>query len=519
MYYTLTHLQRLIASMSESQKRYFWLHSADQRETAEQPLYLRLYREIADDRTELSETLNDQSVETRKGAKNRLRKHILKKLGDYYHDQFIDISLPGYFSQLTVLFEIGLRDEALDILNQAIRLARKHERFGFLLEIMGWEKRLNHVLDQPTRSTSKILNEEVQLIAKVNQVIILEQIYSRTKEMKKAYGYVKGEMIQQLQRETIHAATMPSLIECHSQKAMHYYHFIHALYYWMVIDPLKAYHHSQQLVLSSVDAITPAEYVDGILENVTSCVCLAYFEEAISWLAQAETFMDKYKLNQSHSFAVRMASYNMCYLLEIFNYMGDDAQLSQSILRTVHDLELYNEYIPVEVKQVIKANLMNAYIGIGDLRKADQMWLQLFNKKSKAIRPDVYDDLYIFRLFRLYQEGIFDVIPSMVASAVRYYKTYGDFEKRYRVQLNICKAFLQKDALKNKGNRRMVMQKIKILLADLTRESGVNQYQERFSFYKIWIESLLSNKAFAWCASNWYRKFKARKGRVLKQVA
>lgn len=503
MQYLDSHIMKLVGTLSMTQRRYFWLHASNSNQEKEPPIYLQLYQEIVAG-TEVSDLLKGKSKEIKKGARQRLRSRIIELMADYYRERFSDTVICQYISQLAVLYEMGLREELEYMLKKGADLATKYERFGFQLEILNWEKRINLVLSSPGRSIEDIVNDEMRVIKQQQQVIVLEQLYGRAKEFKRLNGYVKGTLLDTLKNETICSKGMPAYEDCLTDRSRHYYHFIHCLYFWMVGDPNKAYEHSKAMVALPDVAINPVDYVNGILENVTSCVCLAYFEEAIRWLSSAEAFMDKHKLTQSNAFKVSLAKYNMCYLVEIYNYMGIPDKLFEAVKRTERDIERYQEYLSEEIIHVIKANLMNAYVGLGDMESAKNVFNVLYKKRSKSLRSDVYDDLFLFQIFMLLQEGIDEVVKSKVYAATRHYRTFEDYECRFHSELELMKILLDKNAFLGTNMRLRTLYSIKDCIKKEINVSSKTQYQERLSFYLIWIESIISGDCFTKVANRQY---------------
>src|SRR5690606_29436490 len=103
------------------------------------------------------------------------------------------------------------------------------------------------------------------------------------------------------------------------------------LYYWMIFDHKNAYLHSKELLAPGMLAMRPAEYLDGILEHVTSCVCLGYFEEALAGLSLAADFVKQHKFDQSNAFLIRIFYYDISYKLIIYSYMGAVDALKEAI--------------------------------------------------------------------------------------------------------------------------------------------------------------------------------------------
>ncbi|WP_316835018.1 hypothetical protein [Pedobacter nutrimenti] len=511
MYYTIEDLQKLIDSLSGAEKRYFKTSSKAFSAEGEYPKYLQLYDHMASGQTQYREMDLTLRGNVQTTAKRQLFLNILKSLRDFHQKKSPEIIIQNSISEIEILCHLNLPDQSMGILRKALKLADEKEKFGLVLQILEWERRLNLVSSTGGRSNAEVKKEEHLVLSKLTQIKELESIYIQAKELKKQYGYVKGLMKKNLIKETIRAKGMPAKSECLSQKALYYFHFIHALYYWMIFDHSNAFLYSKELLAVENQVVLPSEYIDGILEHVTSCVCLGKFEDALQGLEMASAYAEEHGLNQSNSFKVKFFYYQVSYQIIIFNYTGNRSRLLQTIKDAEMKLTQYGTQLSFESRQVIHANLMNAYLGVGNIKKVDELWNQLFRRKSKSVRRDIYDDLYFFRLFNLLQSKTYVLIPAMASSAYRYYKRIKDHEHLFEPELKIA-TLLQKEHHFDRSEIRMeVFEEIKLILQQyLNGLKGLDNFQEHYTLYFIWIESLISERPFQELAAKWYKQYKIR---------
>lgn len=507
MYRDRDSVRQLISAMSGGEKRYFSKFSKSFNATGQQPMFLQLFQYLENEESELPKVFFESSPQALTTTKRRLYQNILKSLRSMNEGKSIDISIGNQLADIEILYHLNLPEQGAFIINNTRKFAASHERFGLLLQILEWEKRLNIVLDTPTRSAEDILAEEQKVLQQFRQVMDLENIYGKAKTLKKQYGYVKGKMKKNLERETISAPAMVRLADCLSEKARYYYYFIYALHSWMVFDHEQAYRYSKHLLATAAEVILPDDYMDGILEHITSCVCMGFFEEALNGLEICAAYMEVHKLDQSPAFVVRMFAYNAVYRLIIFNYMGSRTKLRNIIKETESKLIRYEKILSIEIRQVIVGNLMNAYIGIGDLNKADEIWNGMFNKQAKTVRRDIYADLYLFRLFSLLQAGNYSLLQPSALSASRYYHKFKDASSLFELEISISGLFIKGQPLDNAGVVKDVLFKIKNRITPYIMGLKVkSEFQEHYTRYQIWTESLLNETPFHIEAAQWYQK-------------
>jgi hypothetical protein len=509
MAYKLKDLKKLVESLSSAEKRHFSLLSSAFSESEVGSLYLQLFHALSRPKTDLSEPGLKDITFSVTPVKNRLFKNIRKSLRLFHQDQSIEIRIQNYLSDIEILYGLSLPEQSLYLLRKAYKDAVAYEKFRLLLQVLEWERKLNIVLDQPTRSIKAIAEEEQEVLRKLLQIVQLENIYGKAKDMKRQHGSVKGKLRKNLEEETIKAPGMIPFAACASQKAKFFYNFTFTLYYWMIYNHIMAYQHSKALLNLRIKTILPNDYVDGVLEHVTSCIQIGKFKEALNGLELASDYIKEQKLNLIPSFNTKIFFYKTGYHLVIYNYTGQKKRLADTITLVERELRLYEDKMPMEARQVIHANLMNAYIGTGNIKAADTIWEQLFHKTSKSVRREIYDDLHLFRLFNLLQNKIYDVLPYTALAAHRYYKQFQNEATDFKLELQLTALLLKEYNLENVKVRRTLLAEIKqILLQYIAALKGTNNFQEHYSFYVIWAQSILEEEPYHVSAAAWYEQFK-----------
>lgn len=511
MYRKRDDLSQLIQSLSGGEKRYFVGFSKAFTASGESPLYLQLYQQYENGKSKHQNPVLDLEEKSLSMTKKRLYFNILKSLRLFHQEKSINIIVQNTLSEVEILYNLGLAEQSLFLLKKAHSLATEHEKFGLLLQILEWESRLNVVLDEPTRPHEELVAEEQHVMRQQQQYRFLENLYVKAEALKKKYGFVRGALVGEVQVATINAPGMPTLKGCLSQKATFYFYFIYSLYYWMTLKHDKAMEYSKLMVALGTACLPPGDYINGLLKHITSCVCVGRFEEALQGLAVGTAFIEEERLTQSHGFTGKMFAYKATYELIIYNYMGKRAKLKETIDYVEKQLEHFDKTITFESRHVIVGNLMNAYIGLGQLEKADGIWDSLFNKQSKAIRRDIYADLYLFRLFSLLQGGTYALLPFAAQSAIRYFRKCGDAEKLFEMEYPIAVLLQKERDYERTEVRREVMEQIGAIVE--TYISKINKslcFQEHYSRYAIWCNSLLNEKPFYEEAAKWYVGFQAK---------
>lgn len=500
-----TYLQSLINALKGGEKRYFQHFTKSFTAADENPIYLQLFGLLVKGKNEIQNKLKGNSPQTLTIAKKQLYGNILKSLRLFHSEKSANIKVQNLLADIENLYNLGLAEQALIPLKQAFGIVYQQEKFGYLLQVLDWEKRLNIVLEKATRPSEEIKAEEEKVIRQLSQIKLLEGLYGKIMSFKKKHGFVKGSVRDTLEFETVSSIEMPKLEDCLSMKAVYYYNFIHAIYHWMIFEHTESSAYSSKL-LEENSAILPNDFINGILQHITSSVCLARFEDTLNGILFAEAYIEQYRLNQSAAFSTLVFAYHATYGLVVHLYKGSKEQMAEMIQYVTGGLETFEKSIQLDMKQIILGNLLVAYMAINDYTMVDKIWNTLFNNpQSKQIRQDVYADLYLFRLFRLLHEKRYELLQSAALSAQRFFKKSDSFAE---VELPIASMLIKERQYEHHEILREVLEAAKMTIENFIQQThGVDGFQEHYTRYIIWCDAILNDEPYYVAAKKWYEEF------------
>lgn len=504
MYNAREDILNLVQSLNNGEKRHF---TNSIRQDGTVPLYAQLFYEFEKGKSSLPKELLGIDARSLTSAKRRLYGNIIDSLISLHQDSSINLSIQKQLSSIEILYRKGLAEQGLVIWHKVYKIALEHEKLALLLQVLDWEKRQNIVIDKPSRTSTEIKKEENEVLNKLAQILKLESLYSHIMVFKKQFGFAKGALRAQLETETIASAEMPKLTECLTNTAIFYYNLIHSVYHWMVFEHQKGFAYSKKTISQSANNILPNDYIAGIMQHITSSVCMGYFKETLDGIELGNAFIEEYKLNQSNVFRRLMFAYQSTYRIVVYNYMGKRSALKQTVKDTEHLLLQYDNFLPLELRQVITGNLMVAYIGLGNLDKADELWSLMMDKQFKIVRQDINADLYVFRLFSLLHSRTYSLLPSAALSAVRFYRKDEHAQQRFDVELPIAMLLQKERDYKPKVIREVMEAAKKIVQQFIGTLKGINNFQEHYTRYIIWCDAIMNNEPFHEAAARWYEGY------------
>ena len=500
-------LKSLTDSLSQAEKRHFYQYLKSQNRQ-EVPYYLELFQVISDQKSQLDQLPKMTSKKAFSNAKIRLYRHLMESLRIYHQNSSAELSIQHMICEIEILYDRGLPEQSIIILRKAQKAAAGQENFGLLLQLLTWERKINIISDTPTRNKLDIALEERSIFEHFDEVNTLESIFSKVIDIKKQYGYVKGTARKSLDQIILKNPKLDAAGNIRSKRGIYYFNFIHSLYHWLTLDHKQAYQYSKELLAPALQLISPNEYLEGILQHVTSCMGLGYFEETLEGLLLADTFIAQKRFQHSTRFLLRVFYFRICYRLIVYMYMGALKELQETIEDAHVQIKKFSAQLSIEMKLVIYANLRNACIAAGDHEQAEQLLDMLLYKESRYVRKDVYNDLFLSRIFSCLAGNNFALVPSMAAAACRQYKQVENVRNKHDVGLQIASMLMKDYDYEKEETRQKVMKDIKSILHEaIIAHAGLNKFHEMYTFYYIWTESILEQQPFHITAAAWYAQY------------
>ncbi len=509
MYRKKDFLNQLVDSLSLSEKRYFTLYTQAFNPGERSANYLKLFQEIMRGKCASSDHIPALTRMQGTNARRRLYENILKSLQLYHRNKFENTVLHNLVSQIEILYHLNLPEHCQHLLNKAYKVAVATENHIMILNLLEWEKKINLIIKNPPRTILSIVKEEQKVLEVLMHIRHLESIYSSIMEIKKQFGYVGGMARKQLDRIVLGPA-MPPLESCTTYRARYYFHSIYALYYTMTYDHKKAYDESKKILSIPKNKLLSQDFMDGLLYHATSCMCIGNFEECLDVIDDCARYLKLLKLDLSDFFTVKLFYYSCCCRLIVYNYMGAREKLTETVAMTESGLVAHREKIPVEMLYIITGNLRNGYIGLTMPEKAEKMSPIFYSKEMKQIRRMLYDDYYLFRLIVIIQRGDYSILQSVALSSWRYYKKEKKQMPDQSPEVKITALFNRSYGYHDKSDIHSLLIESKNILLDYIEQlKGGAHFQEMYTFYIIWIDSLLSGRPFYEEAAEWYKHFRA----------
>ena len=503
MYRKKDDLQLLIDTMSAIEKKHF-LRYCSFNSKKENPLYLQLFEHLEQG---AKPDVRNTSVQALTITKRDLYKNILKSLSSFHSDK--EEGPGGTFSEAEILYNKNLPEQSLRALAKAKKEASKQENFGQLLQLLELERKLSAVIDAPPRTMTEIANDEQEVADRLNNILTLERMYSKAIEYKRKYGYVRGSARSKLYEEIIDQSILATESNCLSQKARYYYFLTKAITYFILYEYKLSYEYGKKSLELNRKIIPLHEYINGILHHTSSCICSGLFGETLSNLELVQSLIDERQLDLFNILALKVFYYRSNYELICYLYMGEADKTKKKILEIEESLIRFQDRIPLEMRQVINCGLRNGYLSLGEEKGVNRIIDSMLSKEVKLIRSDIYDDLLLFRLIWLIQEKSYEILPSIALSTYRYYANYDEEDNRYDIEIKVCRLLMKTIDYTNRDFLIFLLAQLNNIFNEhIAQVSPVHKFLEHYSYYQIWLQSLIKGIVFTESAKEWASIYK-----------
>lgn len=482
-------LFNLIKSLSQNEKRYFKrfvnIHSNDGRDKK----YMQIFEEI-----EKSDSYDGLIIMSKLGwdrtknayyseKKNYLYNLILKSLRTYHSDQKALYELRAYQTDIDILLEKGLIEEALKRLRKAKKQADKYHYDEIALELSAVERRINRrvatqkIIEQADEKRLiceqylKKINYKYELLAYYERLFLLSKSKENNEEVKLEDFYKKVQNIYEASDKSYHTEF--------------YYHLSTAVYYRATGDVKNSYKGWKELVnMTNEESFLIEEntfrYIGMINNYLTYCRALGKHQERQDYVKNFEQINEK-KLDNT-SKALFFQAY---YLTELNYLVGEDDfhKVLELIPAIEKGLKKYGRNLSEDLKMPIYFNICYAYLNLDKFEEAHQWCNHILMVKSD-IRPEIQIGARLIDILLHFQFENYALIESLNRSAKTFFRKRNALNDYHKLVLS---SFLRA-ANTVPSNRKEVLIEFYNLLKQFEKRYAKNIF---FEINLYWLKKTL----------------------------
>jgi hypothetical protein len=103
---------------------------------------------------------------------------FLKSLRGYGEKDSVDIQLQNQLSEIEILYNKKLGALCAILIEKTREMASKQEKFGLLLQVFTWERKLKFLSDRTIRSEREISADEKSVLNKYHNLNTYQRLFS-----------------------------------------------------------------------------------------------------------------------------------------------------------------------------------------------------------------------------------------------------------------------------------------------------------------------------------------------------
>jgi hypothetical protein len=508
-------LFQLIHSLEKSEKRHFKLYI--KRSSSKEDLKIVRLFDAMDKLTEYDEKLllkklPDIQKMQLANLKSHLYKQLLASLRLLKTSENIDLQLSEHLDNARLLYNKGLKIQSLKILEKAKELARSHQKFNTLVQLISLEKKIEllHITRSSVEKTEQMAVEAMQISSHIDRVTRLSNLALLLYRWYIINGHARNELDEKDIRAFFktHLPVNVGAIEGFYEKL-----YLYQSYCWYAFirqDFLMYYRYSQKWIdLFDEDPmlieVETGHYVKGMHTLLNALFDLRNFEKFDIVLKKFELFAKTSVAAQHDNFRTHTSIYINSAKIN-YHLMKGSFKEGLALVPEIEE-KLYEYALQVDRHRILVFNykFANLYFGHGDYETCID-YLQKIINGPLDLRIDLQCYARLMHMMSHYELGNFDILESLIKSVYRFMAKMKNLTVVEEEMFKFLRHSFGVSPAKMKPELETFLSKVKHL--------EKNRFETRaFAYMDIisWIESKVYDKPMSAILYDKYQKHRRRR--------
>ncbi|HEY0678164.1 MAG TPA: hypothetical protein VGD17_07750 [Chitinophagaceae bacterium] len=507
-------LFQLIHSLEKAEKRHFKLYI--KRSSSRDNLKIvRLFDAIDklreyDEKALLKKLTGIQKPQLA-NLKTHLYKQLLASLRLLKSADSIDLQLNEQFDYGHILYKKGLFQQSLRILERAKEIAKTHQKYNFLTQVIALEKRIEtlHITRSMHDRAESLSVEAVEVSSHINMVSRLSNLALQLYSWYIRYGHARNEEdekgVKQFMRENLPP-------DAHLQKGFYERLYLYQSYCWYAFirqDFLQYYRYTQKWVdlfreQPLMVRVETGHYIKGMHNLLNAHFDLRNFRQFDIALKQFQAFSKTERVQQHDNFRTQTFIYISQARINQHFMIGTFSKGLALVPEIESKMEEYSLFIDRHRILVLNYKIATLYFGSGDYATCID-YLQKIIHDSVDLRYDLQCYSRLLHLLAHYEIGNYDIMDSLIRSVYRFMAKMENLTVVEEEIFKFLRASFRVPLQKLKPELEQFLQNIKHL--------EKNRFETRaFAYLDIisWVESKVYRKTMSEVIYGKYVKSKRR---------
>ncbi|MEO6962615.1 MAG: hypothetical protein ABIY90_11640 [Puia sp.] len=506
-------LFQLIKSLEKSEKRHFKLYI--KRSSANEDLKIVHLFDALDKMQDYDEKVLLKKLSFTKPQLSNLKTHLYKQLLASLRllktTENTDLQLSEHMDNARLLYNKGLKHQALKILERAKEISKANNKFNFLTQLISLEKKIEtlHITRSSLEKTEQLARESTEISEHIDRVTKLSNLALLLYRWYVENGHARNDADEKRLREFYNQFSLPdtSMLSDFYEKL-----YLYQSYSWLAfirMDFLKYYRYGQRWVdLFEAEplmiSVETGHYVKGMHNLLNSLFDLRHFNKFDKVLKKFEAYAETPQGRHHDNFRIHTFVY--IHLAKINQHLmtGTFKEGLNLVPYLNEKLKEYADYIDPHRIMVFNYKISTLYFGSGDYSTAID-YLQLIINDHVDLRYDLQCYARLVHLLAHYELGNYELMESLSKSVFRFMAKM----KNLTVVEEEMFRFLRKSF---QISRREIKPELEKLLSTI-KHLEHNRFETRsFAYLDIisWLESKVQDKTMSEII---YLKYQKRKKR------
>ena len=493
-------LFQLIQSLKKAEKRNFKLYAKRNNPSRENAKFIQLF-DVLDSMSSYNETLIFKKLpEIKKTQLSNIKAHlygqILVTLRLQHVNQNIDVQLRENLDYAKILYNKGLYQQSLRVLDKNRSMALEAKQYTLALETLEFEKLIEsqYITRSIDTRAEELSNKSIEYGNIVRTTNDLSNLALNLYGLYLKFGHVRNE------KDFISIkAYMDSKLPQVNEESLSFFEKIYLYqsyvwYYYISQDFVMCYRYAQKWV----DLFTiypemrdqqPTFYLKGLHNLLAALFYLQHYTKFCEVLEELENFKETTRLHTNENIDILIFLYTYTNRINKYYMEGAFTEGLSLVPELLAEIEEHSDRLDPHRILVFHYKIACLYFGSGDNLKAIEYLEKVLAFKDHDLRGDIHCFARILNLIAHYEEGLDEHLDRQIKSVYHFLGKMNDLQLVQQEVFN----FLRKIG---RINPLDLQKEFKYSLNRLIAH-GEKKYEKRPFFYLdliSWVESKIANK-------------------------
>ncbi|MEY2640116.1 MAG: hypothetical protein RIR90_1598 [Bacteroidota bacterium] len=421
-------LFQLIQTLEKSEKRHFKLYI--KRSSSKEDLRIVQLFDAVDgmkdyDEKVLLKKLAPITKTQLYNLKSHLYKELLASLRLLKSTENIDLQLSEHLDYARLLYNKGLKQQSLKILEKAKELARANQKINALAQVTSLEKKIEilHITRSTPAKTSELAAESSAVSGHIDRVTKLSNLTLLLYQWFVMHGHSRNTEDE----KDIRAFFKSNLPDLNDINFFYEYLYLYQSYCWYAFirqDFLQYYRYSQKWVdlfkaSPHMIAIETGHYIKGMHTLLNAHFDLRNYKAFDETLREFEAFAATNEASRHDNFRTHTSIYINSARINGHLMKGSFEEGLQLVQEIESKLEEYAMYVDRHRILVFNYKIAMLYFGAGQYERSIDYLMRIINGPVD-LRIDLQSYARLLHMMAHYELGNFDIMDSLIKSVYRF---------------------------------------------------------------------------------------------------